>query len=273
MEQSQTQKLQSALTQAYAWVKSRRKQYPDADDVWSLRRDWMTTEPQLIQALAAGQKHPPAWVNLIYAAMKAGLYEAGHYYDTNLGIIKGSPLSYVLGSYYLSELDRAFMRKKSVKYVRYMDDIIILTKTRSALHRAIANCRGIVASLKLTLSHEKTYVGKTNKDFTFLGYCFKGASILEVAPQTIAKSLARVTSLLGQQTLTKERLDKHVQGFVRWAKGGLTGLIDPLKARDALLKALDEAGINQLLALLERQNINRKNRGILWLKESWPYRC
>ena len=64
-----------------------------------------------------------------------------------------------------------------------------------------------------------------------------------------------------------------MQGFVRWAKGGLTGLIDPLKARDALLKALDEAGINQLLALLERQNINRKNRGILWLKDSWPYRC
>ena len=40
----------------------------------------------------------------------------------------------------VSQLDRAFMRKKSVKYVRYMDDIIILTKTRSALHRAIANC-------------------------------------------------------------------------------------------------------------------------------------
>ena len=55
MEQSQTQKIQSALTQAYAWVKSRRKQYPDADDVWSLRRDWMTTEPQLAQTLAAGQ--------------------------------------------------------------------------------------------------------------------------------------------------------------------------------------------------------------------------
>ena len=33
-----------------------------------------------------------------------------------------------------------------------------------------------------------------------------------------------------------------MQGFVRWAKGGLTGLIDPLKARDALLKALDDAG-------------------------------
>ena len=40
-----------------------------------------------------------------------------------------------------------------------------------------------------------------------------------------------------QQTLTKERLEKHEQGFVRWAKGGINGLIDPLKARDAMLKA------------------------------------
>ena len=64
-----------------------------------------------------------------------------------------------------------------------------------------------------------------------------------------------------------------MQGFVNWAKGGIKGLIDPLKARGALLKALDEAGINPHLALLERKNINQKNRGILWLKESWPYRC
>ena len=65
-----------------------------------------------------------------------------------------------------------------------------------------------------------------------------------------------------------------MQGFVRWAKGGLTGLIDPLKARDALLKAIDVGGINNFSALQERQNINRKNRGILWLQDSWPYhRC
>ena len=74
--------------------------------------------------------------------------------------------------------------------------------------------------------------------------------------------VARVTSLLEQQVLCKERLEKYVQGFVSLSQGGLKGLIDPLKARVALLKALDEAGINQLLALLQRQNINRKNRGI-----------
>ena len=82
--------------------------------------------------------------------------------------------------------------------------------------------------------------------------------------------VARVTSLLGQQTLTKERLDKHVQGFVNWAKGGIKGLIDPLKARDASLKALDEAVINPHLAFARPKNNKPKIVGNLMLEESWP---
>ena len=50
-----------------------------------------------------------------------------------------------------------------------------------------------------------------------------------------------MTSLLEQQTLTKERLEKHVQGFVNLSQGGLTGLIDPLKARDALQQSITHA--------------------------------
>ena len=112
-------------------------------------------------------KKPPAWVNLICQAMKAEI-------NSHIGIINGSPLSYVLGSYYLSQLEQAFMHKESIRCVRHMDDIIILTKTRSSLHRAISTCRGIIAALQLTLSYEQTYVGKTNKEFNFLGHRFNG---------------------------------------------------------------------------------------------------
>jgi len=212
-------------------------------------------------------KKPPAWVNLIYGAIKAGLYEAGHYYDTNIGIIKGSPLSYVLGSYFLSQLDEAFAHKKSVRYVRYMDDIVILTKTRSSLHRAIAICRRQVSALQLQLSHEKTDVGKSSKAFTFLGYRFNGAAaMLAVASQTITKSLARVTSLLEQQTLSKERLEKHVQGFICWAKGGLSHLLDPLQAKNDLLQALEQAGIFNQLAKQKQTNIKHHKWGKRWLR-------
>ncbi len=162
-----------------------------------------TAAPQMQTALTrawAWLKKPTVWVNLIYAAMKAGLYEAGHYYDTNKGIIKGSPLS---------------------------------------------------------------------KEFTFLGYRFQGATaMVEVAPQTISKSLARVTSLLEQQVLTKERLEKHVQGFVNLAKGGLHGLIDPVKAYDALMTELEKAEV--WLRLENQKDIKHKKWGKLWVREYWP---
>ena len=152
-----------------------------------------------------------------------------------------------------------------------MDDIIILTRTRSALRKAISLCHKIVERLRLKLSYAKTYVGKTTKEFTFLGYQLQGASMLEVAPQTIAKSLARVTLLLEQQVLTKERLEKHVQGFVNWAKGGLKGLIDVAKVRNALMTALNESGI--WIGLEKQEYIKHKNRGYLCLRKYWCYRC
>ena len=56
-------------------------------------------------------------------------------------------------------------------------------------------------------------------------------------------------------------MEKHEQGFVRWAKGGIKGLIDPLKARDALVTGLDEAGINPHLAFARPKNNKPKILG------------
>lgn len=39
-------------------------------------------------------------------------------------------------------------------------------------------------------------------------------------------SLECVTRLYERRKLTRERLEKHVQGFVRWTKGGLGQLLD-----------------------------------------------
>ena len=79
--------------------------------------------------------------------------------------------------------------------------------------------------------------------------------------------LARVTSLLEQQVLSKERLEKHVQGFVSWAKGGLAGMVDPYQAENALRYALEQAGIPHRLASQEKQNIKHKIWGKIWIQE------
>ena len=53
----------------------------------------------------------------------------GLYQDIRKGIPRGSSLSPLLGAIYLLELDRK-MENLDVRYIRYMDDILILAPTR-----------------------------------------------------------------------------------------------------------------------------------------------
>ena len=78
-------------------------------------------------------------------------------------------------------------------------------------------------------------------------WLLKALALLLDAPgerqsQRAPVSVARVTSLLDQQTLTKERLQKHVKGFVNWAKGGL-----------------------------RRNHRNQISRGTLWRIRTWNF--
>ena len=53
----------------------------------------------------------------------------GEFRDIEDGISRGCPISPLLGALYLSSLDNHFANK-DVYYIRYMDDILILSKTR-----------------------------------------------------------------------------------------------------------------------------------------------
>jgi RNA-directed DNA polymerase len=59
-----------------------------------------------------------------------------YYRDINQGISRGCPLSPILGAIYLKALDDHF-EDKQLCYVRYMEDILILTKTRWHNRKAV----------------------------------------------------------------------------------------------------------------------------------------
>ena len=60
--------------------------------------------------------------------------------DTGQGMVASGRLSPLLGALYLTPLDRRVDRlcngKRLVHYVRYMDDIVLLARTRWQLRRA-----------------------------------------------------------------------------------------------------------------------------------------
>lgn len=95
----------------------------------------------------------------------------GLYKDIQCGITRGSALSPVIGAYYLTVLDET-LSKEGLHYARYMDDIVILARTRWQLRRAIETLNQIFRALRLKQHPDKTFIGRIERGFDFLGYHF-----------------------------------------------------------------------------------------------------
>jgi RNA-directed DNA polymerase len=94
-------------------------------------------------------------------------------FNPTLGIPRRSSISPFFGALYLSPLDRIFEKAPGVYYLRFQDDIIILTKTKKQFCRAKRKLQQILKELKLQVSRHKTKMGILSKGFHFLGINFQ----------------------------------------------------------------------------------------------------
>jgi hypothetical protein len=151
----------------------------------------------------------------------------GLYQEVKRGIAHGSSLSPFLGAFYLLDLDQR-LGKVNVKYFRYMDDILILAPTRWKLREAIRVLNQTFSELKLEKHPGKTFIGRTEKGFDFLGYHFSPEG-LSVAEKTIVKFLARAVRLYEQEREKPSgspQLALYVQRWMRWARCIACGNVD-----------------------------------------------
>ena len=95
----------------------------------------------------------------------------GLYQEITQGISRGSPLSPILGALYLKELDDVF-DKEGLFYLGYMDDILILTKTRWHNRKAVRLLNNCFNRLKVKQHPDKTFIGKIERGFDFLRVSF-----------------------------------------------------------------------------------------------------
>ncbi|MEE9215522.1 MAG: reverse transcriptase domain-containing protein, partial [Thermodesulfobacteriota bacterium] len=129
----------------------------------------------------------------VWQFLKRCVEWGGLYQDIKRGIPRGASLSPLLGAFCLLDLDRE-MAKQDVKYIRYMDDILILAKTRWKLKKAIRVLNQTFDELKLEKHPEKTTIGRIEKGFDFLGYHYSPDGI-SVARKTVENLLARAIRL------------------------------------------------------------------------------
>jgi RNA-directed DNA polymerase len=146
----------------------------------------------------------------------------GLYWDHRQGIALGSPLSPILGAFFLTELDDA-LEHLGLFSVRYMDDILVLAPTRWKLRQAVKVINHVLTSLHLAKHPDKTFIGSIARGFDFLGYHFSPDG-LRVATKTLANFVARVRQLYGHEPgeRVSARLGAYVRRWVRWVRAGLS---------------------------------------------------
>jgi len=134
------------------------------------------------------------------------------------------------------------MEKLGLYYVRYMDDILVLAPTRWKLKEAVRLLNQTLAELKLEKHPDKTFIGKIDKGFDFLGYHFSPGG-LTLAEKTIENFFERATRLYEQKPGedSSSRLELYVRRWLGWSHSGIEKTQGELGCKD-LAGDLPDAG-------------------------------
>ena len=125
-------------------------------------------------------------------------------------------------AFFLNTLDAA-MEKLGLFYVRFMDDILVLAPTRWKLRSAVKAINQVLGGLGLEKHPDKTFIGRIERGFDFLGYHFSPAG-LSVAKQTVANFIEKASRLYEQERSRPSGaspLEMYARRWLRWCKGGM----------------------------------------------------
>jgi hypothetical protein len=106
---------------------------------------------------------------------------------SNKGVMAGTPISGYLANIYMNDVDWEIY-KKHIYYIRYADDIFIMTNQPKEDLEFFENQ---ISSLNITLNPKKTSTGKIEDGFTVLGFYFKD-DIIDVDEFKVQKMMNRI---------------------------------------------------------------------------------
>ena len=164
-------------------------------------------------------------ISLIHKYLNAGVLVNGVFERTEIGMPQGGPLSPLLSTIMLNELDKELGRRGH-RYVRYADDCMIFCKSRKSAQRTLENIIPFIeGKLFLKVNREKTEVAHISK-VKYLGYSFyryKGKCRFRVHPKSIRKMRDKIRELTDRNNgmsnaRREEKYQQYVRGWVNYFK-------------------------------------------------------
>lgn len=133
-------------------------------------------------------------LRLIGRFLRAGMMSEGLLSQRTKGTPQGSPLSPLLSNIVLDELDKE-LEARGHRFVRYADDLIILTRSKVAAERVIRSIsRYIERRMRLKVNRAKSRVCRPYR-LNFLGYAIGYRGVLLLSRQSEARFKAKLRRL------------------------------------------------------------------------------
>ena len=147
----------------------------------------------VIMAAVAAQVADGNILNLIEKFLRAGVMENGVFKPTTVGTPQGGVISPLLANIVLNLLDWV-LHQHGFRLVRYADDFVVLTQSKSQAKEALTLVTQTLHQLGLQLSPEKTQITSFGKGYTFLGFVLSSRS-RRMRPKSVQKFQDKVRLL------------------------------------------------------------------------------
>lgn len=170
----------------------------------------------------------PVLLNLLWQFLHYSVEDGGTFHTPDRGIPRGASLSPLLAAFHLYETDALFDKppQSPIRYVRYMDDFLIFTRTRWQLRRAVRTLNARLAAAGFKLHPGKTFIGRVSKGFDWMGFWFNDAGCTSIAPRAIDNCLTTLRRLYEQTRhqpaeVQAGRVAKYLNRWRAWARLGI----------------------------------------------------
>jgi group II intron reverse transcriptase/maturase len=108
-------------------------------------------------------------LNLLRMFLQSGVMIGERWQASEEGSPQGGVISPLIANIYLDDFDQ-FMKGRGYRIVRFADDILILTRSKSAAHNALNVARTYLeGDLFLTVNEQKSHVVHSSKGVKYLG--------------------------------------------------------------------------------------------------------